>query len=228
MPSLLRRSLAEALGTFALVFIGVGSVLVAKAFPGQSTGLLGIGLAHAIVLSVMITATMAISGGHLNPAVTVGLLVGRRASGATAGAYIVAQLVGGVHGAFAIKLLFPPGMAKLASFGTPSLANNITITQAIGLEAVLTFFLVSAVFGTCVNAEAPKVGGFAVGLVLLFDILVGGPLTGAAMNPARAFGPAVVAGDWVAQGVYWVGPILGGIVAGLVWEYVLLPPRERA
>jgi len=228
MPSLLRRSLAEALGTFGLVFIGVGSVLVAKAYPGLSAGLLGIGLAHAIVLSVMITATMAISGGHLNPAVTVGLLVGRRASAATAGAYIVAQLVGGVLGAFAVKLLFPPGMAKLASFGTPSLANNITIAQAIGLEAVLTFFLVSAVFGTCVNAEAPKVGGFAVGLVLLFDILVGGPLTGAAMNPARAFGPAFVAGDWVAQGVYWVGPILGGIVAGLVWEYELLPPRERA
>jgi aquaporin TIP len=228
MPSLLRRSLAEAVGTFALVFIGVGSVLVAKVYPGQSTGLLGIALAHSVVLSVMITATMAISGGHLNPAVTLGLLVGRRASATTAAAYIVAQLVGAVFGALALKHLFPPGMSKVAALGTPSLANNITIAQAIGLEAVLTFFLVSAVFGTCVNAEAPKVGGFAVGLVLLFDILVGGPLTGAAMNPARAFGPALVSGDWVAQGVYWVGPILGGIVAALLWEHVLLPKRERA
>ena len=88
---------------------------------------------------------------------------------------------------------------------------------------MLTFFLVSAVFGTCVNADAPKVGGFGVGLVLVFDILVGGPLTGAAMNPARAFGPALVAGQWVAHVVYWVGPILGGIVAALLWEHVLLP-----
>jgi glycerol uptake facilitator-like aquaporin len=83
------------------------------------------------------------------------------------------------------------------------------------------------VYGTCVNSESPKVGGFAIGLVLLCDILIGGPLTGAAANPARAFGPALVSGQWVAHSVYWIGPLLGGIVAGLIWEYVLLPGRER-
>jgi MIP family channel proteins len=226
MPSLLRRSLAEALGTFALVFIGIGSV-AAKYYPDANYGIYGIATAHAIVLAVMVTATMAISGGHLNPAVTVGLLVARRTTGQTAAAYIVAQLLGGVLAALAIKAIFPIGVIRPIALGTPTIASNIQISQAIAVEAILTFFLVSAVFGTCVNPEAPKVGGFGVGLVLWFDIIVGGPLTGAAMNPARAFGPALVAGQWVAHIVYWVGPILGAVVAALLWEYVLLPPRDR-
>jgi len=227
MPSLLRRSVAEALGTFALIFIGVGSV-AAKYYPDANYGIFGIATAHAIVLSVMITATMAISGGHLNPAVTIGLLAARRTTGQTAAAYIVAQLIGAVLGALAIKAIFPIGVTRPISLGTPAIAGNLQLSQAIAVEAILTFFLVSAVFGTCVNPDAPKVGGFGVGLVLLFDILVGGPLTGAAMNPARAFGPALVAGQWVAHGVYWVGPIVGGLVAAMLWEHVLLPKRARA
>ena len=226
MPSLLRRSIAEALGTFALVFIGVGSV-AAKYYPDANYGLYGIATAHALALAIMITATMAISGGHINPAVTIGLLVARRTTGRTAVAYIIAQLIGAVLGALAVKAIFPIGVTRPIALGTPAIASNIQIGQAIGLEAILTFFLVSAVFGTCVNSEAPKVGGFAVGLVVWFDTLVGGPLTGAAMNPARAFGPALVAGQWVAHAVYWVGPILGGILAALLWEWVLLPPRQR-
>lgn len=226
MPSLLRRSLAEMLGTFALVFIGVGSV-AAKYYPDANYGLFGIAMAHGIVLSVMITATMAISGGHLNPAVSLGLLVARRTTARTAGAYIVAQLAGAVIGALAVKAIFPLGVTRPIALGTPAIAGNVQLSQAIGLEAILTFFLVSAVFGTCVNSEGPKVGGFGVGLVVLFGVLVGGPLTGAAMNPARAFGPALVAGQWVAHGVYWVGPILGGVLAALLWEHVLLPPRQR-
>ena len=227
MPSLLRRSIAEALGTFALIFIGVGSV-AAKYYPDANYGIYGIATAHALVLAIMITATMAISGGHINPAVTIGLLVARRTTARTAGAYIVAQLIGAVLGALAIKAIFPIGVTRPIALATPAIASNIQLSQAIALEAILTFFLVSAVFGTCVNAEAPKVGGFAVGLVLWFDIIVGGPLTGAAMNPARAFGPALVAGQWVAHGVYWVGPILGAVVAALLWEHLLLPPRRSA
>src|SRR5215210_5038773 len=228
MPSLLRRSLAEVIGTFGLVFIGVGSV-AAKYYPDANYGLFGIATAHAIVLSVMITATMAISGGHLNPAVTIGLLVARRTTAQTAVAYIVAQLAGGVLGALAVKAIFPVGVTRSISLGTPTIAGNVQLSQAIALEAILTFFLVSAVFGTCVNSEAPKVGGFAVGLVLLFDIIVGGPLTGAAMNPARAFGPALVSGQWVGHLVYWVGPIVGALLAALLWEFLLLPraPQRR-
>ena len=226
MPSLLRRSIAEGVGTFALVFIGVGSV-ASTYYPDAKWGLLGIALAHAVVLSVMITATMAISGGHLNPAVSIGLFVARRTNARTTGAYIVAQLVGAVIAAYIVHSLYPVSVMRAAVVGVPKIANSVHFGQAIAIEAILTFFLVSAVFGTCVNAEAPKVGGFGVGLVLLFDILVGGPLTGAAMNPARAFGPAVVAGQWTGHIVWWIGPILGGIVAALLWEYVLLPPRQR-
>jgi MIP family channel proteins len=227
MPSLLRRSLAEGVGTFALVFIGVGSV-ASTYYPDAKYGVLGIAIAHAVVLSVMITATMAISGGHLNPAVSIGLFVARRTNASTTGAYIVAQLVGAVLAAFTVRSLYPISVMRAAVNGTPAIANSVHLGQAVAIEAILTFFLVSAVFGTCVNSEAPKVGGFGVGLVLLFDILVGGPLTGAAMNPARAFGPALVAGQWVAHIVWWVGPILGAIVAALLWEHVLLPPRQRS
>jgi MIP family channel proteins len=226
MSSLLRRSIAEAVGTFGLVFIGCASV-ASRYFNEANYGLLGIAMAHAIVLSVMITATMSISGGHLNPAVTIGLLVARRTTGRTAAAYISAQLVGAVFGALLLRFLWPVNLTRAISLGTPTIAGNIVVSQAIGIEAVLTFFLVSAVFGTCVNPNAPKVGGFGVGLVLLFDMMVGGNLTGAAMNPARAFGPALVSGQWVGHGVYWVGPLLGGIIAALLWEHVLLKSSEQ-
>ncbi|HKV73792.1 MAG TPA: aquaporin [Gemmatimonadales bacterium] len=219
MVPLSRRLVAEFLGTFALIFIGCGSV-IADSY--ARFGLLGIALAHALVLGVMVTALMNISGGHFNPAVTTGLLVGRRIDARTAGAYIVTQLVGGVAGALALKLVLPVAIEKVTSLGLPTLAPGMGFGQAVALEAILTFFLVSAVYGTAVAKNAPKVGGFAIGLVLLFDILMGGALTGAAMNPARAFGPAAVAGVWSAHAVWWIGPLVGGVVAGLLWDRVLL------
>ena len=221
MNSLSRRAVAEALGTFGLVFFGCASVVVSS-LPGASYGLLGVALVHAVVLSVMITATMNISGGHLNPAVTIGLWSVRRIDTRSAGVYVLAQLIGGVLGALTLRFVFPVGIVRVGTLGTPSLANAMNLTNGILLEAILTFFLVSAVFGTAVSSEAPKVGGFGIGLVLLFDILVGGTLTGGVMNPARAFGPALVSGTWYAQPVWWIGPILGGILAAQLWERVLL------
>ena len=230
MPSLLRRSLAEAVGTFALVFIGTGAV-AAKYYPDANYGLFGIATAHGLVLAVMITATMAISGGHLNPAVTIGLLVTRHTNLRTALAYIPAQLVGAVLASLLLKAVFPIGVTRPISLGTPTIGVNILVSQAIAMEAILTFFLVSAVFGTCVNSQAPRVGGFGIGFVLLVAILVGGPVTGAALNPARAFGPALVSGNWIGHLVYWIGPIVGGVVAALLWEHGLLTkapmPRRR-
>lgn len=229
MPSLVRRLTAEALGTFGLVFVGAAVVVVNGGFPNSGIGLLGIALAHAVVLSVMVSATMTISGGHLNPAVTLGLLVARRIDPASAAAYILTQLAAATLAAFLVKLLLPPTAVRTTMLGLPVIASSVSVGQAIGLEAVLTFFLVTAVFGTAVSADAPRVAGFGIGLVLLFDILVGGPLTGAAMNPARAFGPALVSGEWVGQLVYWIGPAVGGVVAALLWEHVLLPrgPQRR-
>jgi aquaporin Z len=214
---------AEALGTFSFVFIGAAVVVVNGGFPNSGIGLLGIALAHALALSIMVTSTMTISGGHLNPAVTIGLLVTRRIDVLSAAGYIVTQLAAAAAAAFLVKVLLPSTAVRAALLGVPVIASSVTLGQAIGIELVLTFFLMSAVFGTAVSPDAPRVAGFGIGLVLLFDILVGGPLTGAAMNPARAFGPALIGGQWLGHVVYWVGPILGAVLAALLWQYILLP-----
>jgi aquaporin Z len=227
MGAKLRPLTAEFIGTFGLVFIGAGSVVVNQARAG-ALGLTGVALAHGMVLAIMVTALMRISGAHFNPAVTFGLWLTNKIEAKDAGLYVVTQLLAGVIAAFLVKELLPTVAGADSGYGVPRIAADVDIIQAILIEAVLTFFLVSAYFGTVVSPEAPTgIGGFAVGLVLVFDILVGGPLTGAAMNPARAFGPAAVAGEWVGQGAFWIGPLLGGAVAALVWGKVLLPKEEQ-
>jgi MIP family channel proteins len=226
MPSLTRRLVAEFIGTFGFVFFGCGAV-VANAYPGSGIGVPSIALVHGIALAVLVTATMAISGGLLNPALTVGLFVARRLDAKSTVGYIIVQCLGAILGALALKLLFPIGIARLVSYGTPMIANTITLPAAIAIEALLTFFLMSAVFGTAVLANAPRVGGFAIGLTLYACIVVAAQLTGPAVNPARAFGPAVVSGVWVGHIAYWIGPIVGAVVAALLWDRVLLPPREE-
>ncbi len=222
MITLVRPLVAEFLGTFGLVFIGAGAVVV-NAATGEALGLVGIALAHALVLSVMVTAFMNISGAHLNPAVTFALWSASKISAGRAVWYVLVQLLAGVVAALLVKSLYPAMAGEATSYGVPRIAGDITIIEAIVIEGILTLFLVSAVFGTAVSSEAPKVGGFGIGLVLLFDILAGGPLTGAAMNPARALGPALVANDWHGHIAYWLGPLLGGVVAALLWSKILLP-----
>ncbi|MBI4503169.1 MAG: aquaporin [Gemmatimonadetes bacterium] len=217
-----RPFVAEFLGTFALVFIGAGSIVV-DAAKGGALGLAGIAFAHAAVLSVMVTVTMAISGGHLNPAVTFAVWMASKIDLPRAALHVAAQLIAAVAAAALIKALTPSMAGEVTSYGVPRIAGDVTLTRAILIEAVLTLFLVSAVFGTVVSTEAPKVGGFGIGIVLLFDILVGGPLTGAAMNPARAFGPALVANDWHGHAAYWIGPLFGAAVAAIIWAKILLP-----
>jgi len=220
MSTISRQLVAEFLATLALVFIGAGSVVV-DAMTGGEVGLVGVALAHGVVLSVMVTITMPISGGHVNPAVTFGLWLARRIDARRAGLYVVAQLAGAVAGALLLRALFPAGAGDATSWGLPRISPYISFSQAVVIEAILTLFLVSAVFGTAVSPQAPKVGGFGIGLVLAFDILAAGPLTGAAMNPARALGPALAANDWHAHAAYWAGPLLGAAVAALVWAWLL-------
>jgi len=219
---------AEFLGTFALVFVGAGAVVV-DASKGGALGLPGIALAHAAILSVMCSALMNISGAHFNPAVTFAIWMANRIDLSRALWYVLAQLAGAVVAALAVKGLLPAMAGDVTSYGVPRIAGDITLTKAILIEAVLTLFLVSAVFGTAVSTEAPKVGGFGIGVVLLGDILVGGPLTGAAMNPARAFGPALAGNDWHGHAAYWIGPLLGAAVAAIIWSKVLLPlpPQKK-
>ena len=215
-----RHFAAEFIGIFALVFVGGATIMAAQMARSENL-LLTVAAAHGLILAIMVTATMRISG-HLNPAVTLGFLAARRIEPMMAMLYIVAQLLGATIAAYALKGIFPPDVAAGARLGGQSLALDISFARGIMLEAIATFFLVFAVFGTAVDPHAPKVGGFAIGLTVTADILAIGPLTGASMNPARSFGPAAASGVFEAQGVYWIGPILGGIAAALLYDTLFL------
>jgi aquaporin Z len=217
----LRPALAELVGTFLFVLAGAASV-AANAASGQALGPVGVALAHGLALSILVTATMNISGGHLNPAVTAGMLLVKRIDPRTAGRYVAAQLVGAVLAAFVIKALLPWGAVNAVNGGTPQLAAHVTLYQGAALEAVFTFLLMSAIFGTAVATDAPKIGGFGIGLAVLVSALAIGPFTGAALNPARAFGPALAFGAWHQQAAYWIGPLIGAGLAALLWDRVLL------
>jgi MIP family channel proteins len=222
MPKLVRPLAAETIGTLLFVFLGAGSVVTNAAMAG-GLGALGIALAHGVGMAIIVSATMNISGGHINPAVTFGIWIAGKIDAKTAGAYVVAQLLGAILGALLIGALLPSGTVRAALGGTPQLGPSVTLIQGIWVEAVLTFFLVSAVFGTAVSPDAPKIGGFGIGLAITVDALVGGNLTGAMMNPARALGPAIVAHEMHGQAVYWIGPLLGAAMASALWRWVLLP-----
>jgi MIP family channel proteins len=220
MRDSLRHFTAELVGTFALVFIGGGAIIASKE-PDTAIGLVGIALAHGLILAAMVTATMRISG-HLNPAVTLGFLVTRRIAPMMGGIFIVAQLLGAMLAAYALKATYPEQLFMAARGGGQSVALGVTTNQAYALEAIATFFLVFVVFGTAVDTHAPKVGGLAIGLTIAADILAIGPLTGASMNPARSFGPAVATGIYEGHLIYWVGPIVGSLVAALLYDKLLL------
>ncbi len=217
----MRPLIAEFIGIFFLVFAGVGAI-VANAYRDGAVGFLGIAIAHGLALAIAVTATMNVSGGHLNPAVTVGFLSIGRIDAKTALKYIIAQLLGAAAAAFAIKGLYPEMAGVVTQLGVPRLANDVSVVQGIVIEALLTFFLGFAIMGTAVDPSAPKVGGFAIGLTVCFDILAGGHMTGAAMNPGRAFGPALASNAWTGQAVYWIGPILGAVAAMQVYERFLM------
>ncbi|HEX7123373.1 MAG TPA: MIP family channel protein [Gemmatimonadaceae bacterium] len=216
-----RRAVAEFIGTFALVFIGSASIMM-TVHTSIAASLLGVALAHGLILALMVSATMNISGGHLNPAVTIGLLVTRRIGPVPAAVHVLAQIAGAVVAALLLKGLMPDAVFNATRGGGQAVDIDITMMQAIGLEAVGTFFLMFVIYGTAVQEGAPKLGGMAIGLTLAAVVLAIGPLTGASINPARSFGPAVASGVWEGQIVYWIGPILGAIVAALVWEFLLL------
>jgi aquaporin Z len=215
-----RHFVSEFIGTFALVFVGSGAIMTAK-ITGSPAALVEIALAHGIILAVMVSALMRISG-HFNPAVTIGFLVAKRIDPMMAALYIVAQITGAVAAAYALKATFPDAIFVATRGGGQMMALDVTGPQAFILEAIGTFFLVFVVFGTVVDERGPKIGGLAIGLVLAADILAIGPRTGASVNPARSFGPAVASGVFEAQMLYWVAPIVGGLVAALLYEYLFI------
>jgi MIP family channel proteins len=217
----LRPCIAEFIGTFALIFVGIGAIKTA------GNDIVAVALAHGLTIAAFASATMHISGGQLNPAVTFGLLCGGHMTLADAIRYWIAQLLGGLAAALICLGLFARDVVVT---GTPQLAINLTPVQGIVVEAILTFFLVFVVYGTAVDQRAPRLAGLVIGATVTLDILFGGPLTGAAMNPARVFGPAVAAGFWKAHYVYWIGPLIGGALGGFVYRIFIerTPTAARA
>ncbi len=222
-----RAAVAEFIATFALIFIGAGAVILNAA--GQ-LDLTGVALAHGLVLFIMISVIGHISGGHVNPAVTMGLWTTGKVTTGRAGVYIAAQLLGAVAGALVLKFVIPTTWFDAGHGGIPAVDPIITVGKAIVIEAVATFFLIFAVYGTAVDERGPwaKTAGLTIGLVIAFDIMVFGPLTGAAMNPARWFGPALATNDWTNWYVWIVGPLLGGVIGGFVYWVSFLRAAEPA
>ncbi|HEV2356927.1 MAG TPA: aquaporin [bacterium] len=217
--------LAEVIGTFTLIFAGAGAIIANEVTHG-GVGLLGVALAHGLAIAVMVSALGVISGGHFNPAVTCGFAVSGRMPLGMAFAYLIAQLLGAWLGGAALQAAYPPAAIAAAHFGTPSLATGVSAGAGVLLEAIGTFFLVTVVFGTVVHPAAPRIGGLAIGLTITMDILAFGALTGAAVNPARAIGPALWSGAWADQWVYWIGPLLGGAAAGALYGGAYLPGAD--
>ena len=222
-----QKLVAEFIGTFALIFFGAGSICadqLLRAGGGSGLGLLGVAVAHGLAFGIMVTALGHISGAHFNPAVTVGIWVTRRISTFDALSYWAAQLAGGIAAAYMLRIVVPEDAWRAVMLGTPQLARDLTRGYGMLIEGLLTFFLVFVVFATAVDEKGAfnKIAGFAIGLTITMDILMGGPLTGAAMNPARAMGPAVVTRWWTNLGVYWVGPLAGGVLAGALYDKLYL------
>ena len=214
--------LAETLGTFALVFSAILSIsgTAIGSAPGVPVNLVSVGLAQGFAIAVMVAALGAISGGHFNPAVTFGFVVTGRIDLFKGILYWSGQFAGAVTAAFFIASLF--GQAAVGA-ATPDLGKDVNIYAGMMLEAVTTFFLVLVVFGTTVDKRAPKnLSPLAIGFTVALNIMVIGPLTGGAMNPARAFGPALAAAQWANHFVYWLGPLAGGGLAALVYHYLLM------
>jgi aquaporin TIP len=224
----LRRGVAELIGAFTLTFIGAGSVILVAAF-GASDGLVVIAFAHGLAIAVMVSALGHISGGHFNPAITFAFALTRRITLALAGVYIAAQLAGAALAAVLLNWIYPGTTTRAVHLGAPGLGPGVSSGRGFVVEIVLTFFLVLVVFASAVDERGTfkSIAGLAIGLTITMDVFMGGPLTGAAMNPSRAFGPMLVGHAW-ADGwwIYYTAPLVGAAIAGLLYELLYLRPAR--
>ena len=209
-----KKLVAEFLGTFTLIFVGAGAIMTGKA------DLLGIALAHGLAIATMIAAVGGISGGHFNPAVTFGFLVTKRISIEKAAQYWVSQLLGASFAAWILKSVYG---SMAGTVGGASLSQGVSPMKAIIAEGIGTFLLMLVIVGTAIDKRGSFAAGFPIGLTISSVILVIGPMTGAALNPARWFGPALVTGTWSNAWVWIIGPLLGASVAALGYNWLLNP-----
>jgi len=221
-----RNALVEIIGTFALIFVGAGAIVATS---GQN--LVAIALAHGLAIGVMVAAAGHISGGVYNPALVFGLVAARRMPVTRGVYYIVSQLVGALLAALVVKAMFPAQMVNAVGLGTPQIGQGFTAGAGLLAEIVMTFFLMYSVFGVAVDLRGARaIAGLVIGLTITMDIFVGGGVSGAAMNPARWFGPAVVQGVFSDWWVWWLGPIVGAVGSAMVWNEIYLrgqPAPER-
>jgi aquaporin TIP len=234
----LRRGFAEFVGTFTLIFIGAGSILtLTTVFEPAITGpqaqgvyggltLIAVAFAHGLAIAVMVSAVGHISGGHFNPAITLAFLLTRRIAGVLALVYWSMQFLGATAAALLLRWFFSEHVRQLTNLGAPGLGGGVDHWQAAVIELILTFFLVWVVFATAVDPGGTfkSIAGLAIGLTITLDVLMGGPLTGAAMNPARAFGPELVSRHWTDAWVWYAGPIVGAVLAAFAYEWLYLRP----
>jgi aquaporin TIP len=219
-----RRGAAEFIGTFALIFIGAGAVLAAG--PSGESSIVAIAFAHGLAIAVMVSAVGHISGGHFNPAITLGFLVTGRLAPLIAVVYWVMQFAGAIAAAGLLRWIFADDTE--GNLGSPVLNPGIQPEAGLLIEAILTFFLVWVVFATAADPRGTfkSIAGLAIGLTITMDVLMGGNLTGAAMNPARALGPELISNTWDDFWIWYVGPFAGAVIAAVAYELLYLrPPR---
>jgi aquaporin Z len=225
MYTTFQKFVAEFLGTFALVFFGAGAICADRYLQSSGgIGLLGIALANGLAMAIMVSALGHISGGHFNPAISIGFWVSKRIGTIEVFLYWAAQLLGGIAAAFLLKAIIPEETWRAVALGTPELVRDFSRLSAMLLEAVASFFLVLVFFATSVDERGTfrSIAGFGIGLTITIGTLAIGPFTGAAMNPARAFGPTLASNHWTNWGVYWIGPLAGGFIAGLLYDSLYL------
>lgn len=210
--NVLKKSVAEFIGIFFLTFIGGAAII------NTNSDLLIVALAHGLTVALVISSLGHISGAHINPAVTIGFLITKKINFKTASSYIFAQTLGSIFAAICLRNLIPNSMDFY--LGGQFLNESIGFLDALFIEMILTFLLVLSIFGVAVDDRGPikHISGFGIGLVVTIDIFAGGPLTGASMNPARTFGPSFISGNWENHLLYWIGPIIGGILASMFYD----------
>jgi len=217
-------TLAEFIATLLFVFLGAGSVVVTGGLPNgdlDPSRLVAIALAHGLAIAFLAYATANISGGHINPAVTFAAWLTRKISTARTLMFIAAQLSGAVIGALLLLATIPD--ASDTNMGAHALGPDVSVSMGLLMEIILTFALVFVIFATAVDPGGMgNLAPLAIGLTVLVDHLIAVPITGASMNPARSFGPALVAGQWSQHWIYWVGPLIGGAGAGLLYQFAFI------
>ena len=221
---MLRKGVAEFIGTFTLIFIGGGAGIAVSIYSPTGGNLVAVALANGLAIGLMVTNLGHISGGHFNPAITLGFLTSRRITTQLAGLYWGAQLLGAIAAAFILRWLTNLAALRKGAIPVPHVPDG----KAVVFELILTFFLVWAVWATAVDPRGAfkMIAGLAIGLTITIDVLMGGRFTGAAVNPARAFGPELAGGVWTGWWIYWIGPILGAILASWLYEYLYLSPKK--